>query len=480
MRFFISIIISLGMCLNAYAGIPPPLSKVIFVADYRDGLLNADKSGGSSTATFAASRDATHPATYFDSSGVMQVTTTSNVGRFNYGYYNTTGYNAFTHAGFIPEGASTNYLTYGIFSAGATLGTGWTDSHTTDSIVTYSLVDVKSTFNVGTTVQAQRIVYTGVAADVSAYSIIDQSTAAASFAQADNVTVSCWIKGSSSGLQIALSYDEYNNVPAYLSSNNGSNIAGDISSTEWRRFTYLHAADEATCDRIHPRVIVTNIDDGDTVDIQVANIQVEKLPFASSFIPTTTAALTRNAETLKYVNAGNRSAAVESCVIKFAPEWNGTDLAAGVYLMDTDTKARYAYGTTDDFIHFSPNSTDSAGATVASTSKPSANTEYTIGLVCQSTGNPNSTIYYNGISEATHNTDFTANAWGTYFWVGSLAAGSNQLYGTIFSIAFFDRVLNASEMKVLHDVDWEPKVFHKGGMGKEGLGGSYKPQINLR
>ena len=59
-----------------------------------------------------------------------------------------------------------------------------------------------------------------------------------------------------------------------------------------------------------------------------------------------------------------------------------------------------------------------------------------------------------GIRDTGTNNDFTPNAWGTYFWVGSENDGTNQLYGTIFSIAFFDKVLLANEQKFMHDTDW--------------------------
>ena len=82
-----------------------------FYADYSDGLLDANKSSGSPTATYAATRGASNPATYIDSSGAIQTTTISNVGRFTYGYYDSSGYTAFTKAGLMIEGARENLTT---------------------------------------------------------------------------------------------------------------------------------------------------------------------------------------------------------------------------------------------------------------------------------------------------------------------------------------------------------------------------------
>ena len=432
-------------------------SNLLFWKIYdNESGLDADISLGSKTATFAASRDATHPATFIDSVGVVQVTTTSNVGRFNSGYYNATGFHKFEKTGILIEVASTNYLKQSIFSAGATIGTNWNDSHTTATQVTYSLVDVKSTFNVGATVQSQRVVYTGVGADVTAFShLFSDATAAASFAQGDIVIISAWIKGSTDS-QFRLRYNEYDNVDTIGTSHVGSDIAGSISSTEWRRFTFSAVTVDADIDHVKAFVDIFNIDDGEEIDLQFANIQIEKLPFASSFIPTTTAALTRNKETLKYETSGNRSAAVESCVAKVAPGYVN-NLTPNHFIADTDTKRRtfWQVGTTNDF-RVDVNASDSAASQVNDIINDSwtANTEMTLGYNIQHSS-PYIAGFFQGVADGTNETadDFTDPAWGTFFTVGS-SGTSSQFDGTIFSIAFFDRVLTAAEMQYLHDLNW--------------------------
>ena len=61
--------------------------------------------------------------------------------------------------------------------------------------------------------------------------------------------------------------------------------------------------------------------------------------------------------------------------------------------------------------------------------------------------------YFNGVADGTNETsdDFIDPAWGTYFYVGVDGVGAGQLYGTIFSIAFFDRVLDSDEMLWAHN-----------------------------
>ena len=432
-------------------------SGMLFMNIYDDNI-NADYSVGSGTATFAASRDATHPATYFDSAGVMQKTETSNAPRYNYGYYDTTGYHAFTQAGVMINGASTNYLTYSIFSsdAGAGLATGWSVSETLVGSETTTLVDISSTFNVGTTVNSQRIAYTGNAGDANDGYYIYQDTAAASFAQNDNVTVSVWIKGEATVGTLKMSFCEYNNLAAAGTWHQSSSFLSSISSTEWRRFTYSATCADVDVDHLRIAVYTDDVDANETFDIQIACIQVEKLPFATSFIPTTTAALTRNAETLKYPMSGNRSAAVESCVVKVAPSYANTVIPNGGYLTTTDTKDRRFYTISND-VYLYPNVTDTVGSAITDIINDTwtANAEMTLGYNVQSTGNPNASGYYNGVADGTDtNTDFTSPTWGTYFWVGSKNNGTLQLNGTIFSIAFFDRVLTDSEQLFMYNKDW--------------------------
>ena len=119
----------------------PRFVSLLFYANYADGDLTADFALGSPTATFTASRDATHPATYFDANGVMQVTTTSNVGRFNSGFYDTSGFNLFTQAGVMIEGASTTFLTDSMF--GRAIGADdWASNWGTMTVSATSLINI--------------------------------------------------------------------------------------------------------------------------------------------------------------------------------------------------------------------------------------------------------------------------------------------------------------------------------------------------
>lgn len=433
---------------------------ITFLASYRNQTLNADYANGSPTATLAASRDATHPATYFDASGVMQKTETSNVGRFNYGYYDTTGWHKWSDGdcGVMLEGASTNYLKQGIFAAGTGTATNWTITEDDTNNDTPSLVDVSSDFNIGTTVQSQMIVMT-FSGDGSELTLKSDATAAASFAQNDIITVSVWVKGTITGLTLKLRFDEFDSSAVVGSSHAGSDIASSISSTAWRKFTYTATCADADCDNVKAIFEVAGIGAADAIDLQFTCAQLEKLRHVSSFIPTTSAALTRNAETLKYETSGNRTAAVESMVLKFAPEFAKTGSSNYPYIVSSDTKSREIYfdPISGDAFNVYSNRTDSGNSKVNTLGSPAwlANAELTLGYNMQHSS-PYIACFWDGVADGSDETvdDFTSPDWGTYFWIGVKHDGNYPFFGTLKSISFFNEVLSDSDMLHYHTDDW--------------------------
>src|SRR3990167_7083865 len=102
-------------------GFPPGCT---FYVDYTLGIINARMSTGSPTATFTATRSATTPSTYIDSSGIIQLVTSSNIPRFAGGYYDSTGFHA--QKGVMIEAVATNLLIRTDWTASAAgLWTGW-------------------------------------------------------------------------------------------------------------------------------------------------------------------------------------------------------------------------------------------------------------------------------------------------------------------------------------------------------------------
>ena len=230
-----------------------------------------------------------------------------------------------------------------------------------------------------------------------------------------------------------------------ITADSGVSYTTTALSTDWRRFTVTATAATQKCGI----KIVTNTD-----AIYVWGSQFENIPFASSFIPTTTATLTRGAETLKYEIIGNRTAATESCVVKLAPGYASEVTTANTAFLDTDTQRRlFTFGSGTDRVQIFPNVTITINSRIDDIINEAwtANTKMTLGYVIQHSS-PYIAGYYNGAADGTNETDhdFPDPDWGTYFWVGSGDDGANQLNGTIFSIAFYDIVLSAAWMSDIH------------------------------
>ena len=103
------------------------IPNLTFYKDFNanTSTLDADYSAGSPTATFTATRSATAPATYFDASGTMQTTTTSNVPRYTQGFYDENGFHL--QPGLLMEASSGN----GIHASNAYQDATWTASNLT-------------------------------------------------------------------------------------------------------------------------------------------------------------------------------------------------------------------------------------------------------------------------------------------------------------------------------------------------------------
>ncbi len=392
---------------------------LIFSAIY-DGDIDADEAKGHPLAIFTADREGAteSPGTYFDSAGVMQLqTATSNTTRYNSGYYDTTGYHAFSQQGVLLEGASTNDLSKSEeFEHG-----DWTKTN-----ITADDTDAGSTAPDGA---AQTSSLTATAGN---------GTLVQSFADAGaNVyTASVWIKRKTGSGTIN------------LRANSGDGYTAITATSEWTRHKVTSSA---LANPDFDLQIVTNTD-----AIYIHGAQLENLPLAFSYIPTTTAALTRNKETLEYKTSGNRSAAVESMVAKLAPAFDSSGSVV-YYVSDTDTKQRKAFLVSNDF-RIEINGSDSSDSKIINIINDTwtAHTEMTLGYAAEKGGSPIIAGYWDGAADGTNETadDFIVNAWGTFFQVGISQGGGASFYGTVFSVGFWDRALNAIDMKSLHDTDW--------------------------
>ena len=421
-----------------------------FYKDYSGSGLDADYSLGVQKCTFTASRSATNPATYIDSNGVIQLVTTSNIPRFDSGYYDSTGFNTVDINGIrirgrVVEGAGTNLIirTDGTAS-GSGLWTGWSSSDAgLNGTSTKSQVAIPElTGIVGA--NAQRIQYTGVGADVdetAANMFSSTNSGVATVVSGNVVTLSFYYKAANVGCNFHVDLVYKDNTGTLISASSTSNLS---NSSSWLKITVTGTAPALT-DRVNVKIIPTNIDNGDVLDFQFAMPQVEINPYATSFIPTTTAALTRNAEVGKYAILGNRTAAQETIVAKFVPFSNFANDGVARRILDTETsRLQFAKTTTGTVVRFDENGSRSATGTTTLL----ANTSYVVAGALQSTGNPNKQNYLNGVSEGTENTDISLTH-GTYFFIGSDVASGTHLNGLIQSIAIFNRALSQSEITVV-------------------------------
>jgi len=117
--------------------------------------------------------------------------------------------------------------------------------------------------------------------------------------------------------------------------------------------------------------------------------------------------------------------------------------------MTTDTKRRIMYTTAGQGVVVLANQEDDATATSIGSTACVINTSYVAAFTCQATGNPNTNIYINGILEDADNVDFTINAWGANFNLGSAADGSAGFDGVIQSLAIFSSLKTAPEVLAL-------------------------------
>lgn len=249
--------------------------NLTFYKNYVNSLsVDADYSVGSGTGTYTASRGASNPATYIDSSGVVQTTTTSNIPRLCGGYYNSTGF--VLRPGLMIESAATNLVP----KSNTHNDASWTASNVT---VTDS---------------------TGITSpDGTASSTFTSTAGNGTVLLASAVTAvvySVWIQRKTGTGNID------------ITANGGTNwTTQTLVAGQWARFNISAASASQTCG-------IRIVTSGDA--IYVYGAQFESGAFEntnpSSYIPTTSVALTRNLDSLSYATASNISANVGTILAK--------------------------------------------------------------------------------------------------------------------------------------------------------------------
>jgi hypothetical protein len=408
-------------------------SGLSFYADYTKGdgfgynWLTPEYATSSVVPVYTAVKSAAAPSSAINKNGVITVNTTTNLPDFTNGIWTSTGFlGGKEYSGYLAEAQATNALK---------------DSYFNNATSTYWRAVVTATVG-GDNTYVNPCLGGQVLKVVSTAQFDGVQTAMANkptLAVTNKCTVYALVRGSGS----AMLY--FKGDTAGLSQY-GTPVT---LSDKWVQISANFTNDGSVLCNVG---VVSN--DALTT-IYIAHIQFETAgstsqPVATSFIPTTTAAATRAADVLTYLTAGNRNANEETILIKFMP-LGGSFANDGILrvMVDSSTKIRKIdKNTTGNVLRIFPNGSDSASVQKASTTVPALNTSYVVGGVFKHSS-PYANIYVNGLSEGTYTVgDWTTNAWGSTFYIGSNSAGINQLSGIIQRVAIFNRALTANEMAV--------------------------------
>ena len=369
---------------------------------------------GQRVGIFTRATSASAPKTWMNSSGIMQLNTASNTLTQDGGYYDGTSFHA-QNSGITIEAAGTNKLTYSnVFT-----NVAWVKT-----TVTVSDTDAGSTTPDGSAISSSLTASAGNGMVVQP--IVD--------AAAGIYTASVWLKRKTGTGTVNLRaniLDSYSSVTV---------------TSSWARFN-VHSTSKTN--PAFDLQLVTNAD-----AVYIYGAQLEKNPYPTSYIPTTTAALTRGAEVMKFETAGNRNASQETVMIKFVPK-GGSFANDNIVrcLLSSDNKKRYLYKiTTLTAPRAIPNFTDSSSVWVTATTPSLLNTSYVITGVFKHSS-PYVQIFTNGVSESTYvAADFITPAWGTYFYLGVDNSSVTQLNGGIQKVVIFSRALSAGEVAAVSNL----------------------------
>jgi hypothetical protein len=260
-----------------------------------------------SFAGIKATRSATNPATYVDADGVIQLLTLSNTVRPKH-YYDITGFHQL--AGWLKEDASTNYALNSYMSID-TNSNGLSDYYYTNfgtctrpSCAIINIANAKS----------QKVAHTFTGSEGDWTNPLVFYTPNDSFdASAGNIsaTVSFYIRGAftfTAGKDAKwLVINELKNDNSYLSTlivrDDSTFVSDGVSATDWRRFCVSFTVTNTLCRKIMVGFWqLQNVNKpaaGDSLWIELISTQVEKKTACTSYIPTTTTAVTRNTESYK-------------------------------------------------------------------------------------------------------------------------------------------------------------------------------------
>ena len=420
-----------------------------FIGDFTLGDLEALDAQGNKIFTFT--RTTGDVSTYVDSNGVIQLATMTQP-RFNKKTYTSTS--LIDANGLLIEAAGKNYC-IGSYMSVDTGGDGLSDNWTNNSTATLTPTRIDATAGAAkiTTIPNAKWQYLSYGST--------GANQTCSMRSAD-ITVAAAEVWTASGMF----YVESAGRPTYLrivfhDAAHAETGAATTQLNDGTGFVFYSVTSTAPATTTHGYVDICytpDLDFGQTVDIYASFITAEKGPYPTSYIPneSTAAGVARNAETLKYAIAGNRTAAQETIAIQFMP-LGGDFSNTGVIrtLIDNNTtlsqNSRFiGKRTTSTVFSCSANVNGNSSVFKTGTTIITANTSW-IGTGVVQHASPYVQVYVNGLSEGTYTSgDYTTNTFTDYFKVGTADDNQGtavfQLNGIVQGVHIYNRPLSSGEV----------------------------------
>ena len=403
-------------------GINAGQSFFLPLGDAGSGAVNTTpvSAFGDGTPTFTR---ADNTATTVNSAGLI-IPVNANIAR---SYYDPT---TLTYRGYLPEGARTNICIRTTLEGGGAAPTGWTQF-----------------FGTGTSAPAASIY--GNADAAVAY--LQTATAERPFLQSTAFSVSSasvyslsifveTITGTVQAQQVLTSIGYPGDATVSFPVCPANPAGGNTGTVTTGRMTILLTT-TATAGTATLRAGL-GVSSNTTGTIQFSRPQAELGSSASSYIPTTTATVTRNADVLTYAFAGNASATAGACYAELSTQWSTAEIASiavGFISAAAGTLYREATGTDTAITMFD-------GTTGLTKS----------GITAMSTGSRKrvaawggSTMSTTGDGAAVATGAFDGNMGSTALAIGCDTGGIRNWFGTIRNVRIWTRQLTDAQLQGL-------------------------------
>ena len=176
-----------------------------------------------------------------------------------------------------------------------------------------------------------------------------------------------------------------------------------------------------------------------TDGIYIWGSQLEALPFASSYIPTTTSAVTRGGDVCKITRYNNSNSSFGDATTHIKFKYKGSNASSTLGWLLRDGSPMYSAFIRD--------------TGYGSLREGSISNEYIIPFnettsLTTTNNNSNISLYKNGILEST-DTGLPPSAGESFIYVGSDQAGNGSMYGHISHIIKYQLALTATEVALL-------------------------------